>query len=50
MIICKNLDKGFHIVSKKFLVNTALRIFVFLNEATLRFFSPSVHFRGILDK
>ncbi len=37
MIICKNLDKGLHIVSKKILMNKGLRIFAFLNEATLRF-------------
>jgi hypothetical protein len=39
MVFCKNLDKSFHIVSKKILVNKGLRIFVFLNEATLDFFT-----------
>jgi hypothetical protein len=38
IIYCTNLDKSFHIVSKKIMVYKSLRMFVFLNEATLIFF------------
>ncbi len=51
IIIWTDLDKCFHIVSKKIMVDKSFRIFVFLNEATLIFFtfcSFPGHFRQII--